>query len=311
MARSIWSGSISFGLVNVPVRIYSAIEEHKLHFHYLHEKDDSPIGYQKVCKKEDKPVPDEEIVKAFEYSKGEYVVMEDEDFEAAQIEGYKTIDITDFVPYEEIDPIYFAKTYYVGPQAGAEKVYSLLVVAMEDSELAAVTKFVMRDKQHVGALRIREGVITLEQLHFADEIRSVKEIKASKRKVERRELQMAQELIKSFTGKWKPEQYKDTYRNELMKVIRAKRKGQEIHRAPEVEEEEPVDLMAALRQSLAAAQRGGKPRRRARRNGGSSTTNGLGDLSRSELEQRARKADIPGRSKMSKDQLMEALAKAS
>jgi DNA end-binding protein Ku len=207
MARSIWSGSITFGLVNVPVRVYSAIEEHKLHFHYLHEKDDSPIGYQKLCKKEDKPVADDEIVKAFEYSKGEYVVMEDEDFEAAQIEGYKTIDITDFVPYEEIDPIYFAKTYYVGPQDGAEKVYSLLVQAMEDSELAAVTKFVMRDKQHLGALRIREGVITLEQLYFADEIRSVKEIKASKRKVERRELQMAQELIKSFTGKWRPEQY--------------------------------------------------------------------------------------------------------
>src|SRR5215204_420902 len=262
MPRAIWTGSITFGLVNVPVRLYSAIEEHKLHFHYLHEKDDSPIGYQKVCKKEDKPVPDKEIVKAFEYPKGEYVFMEDEDFEAAQVEGYKTIDITDFVPYEDIDPIFFAKTYYVGPQDGAEKVYSLLVRAMEDSELAAVTKFVMRDKQHLGALRIREGVITLEQLYFADEIRSIKAIKASKRKVDRRELQMAQSLIKSFTGKWKPEQYKDTYRNELMKVIRAKRKGQEVHRAPEVEEEGPIDLMAALRESVDAAHSGRKPQRR-------------------------------------------------
>ena len=127
MPRALWTGSISFGLVNVPVRLYSAVSEHKLQFHFVHEKDDSPIGYQKICKKEDKPVPDEEIVKAFEYRKGEYVFMEDEDFEAAQVEGYKTIDITDFVPYEEIDPIYFAHTYYVGPSDGAEKVYSLLV----------------------------------------------------------------------------------------------------------------------------------------------------------------------------------------
>ena len=311
MPRSLWTGSITFGLVNVPVRIYSAIEEHKLHFHFLHTKDDSPIGYQKVCKKEDKPVPDDEIVKAFEYSKGEYVVMEDEDFEAAQAAGYKTIDISDFVPYEQVDPIFFAKTYYVGPQEGAEKVYSLLVQAMEDSELAAVTKFVMRDKQHLGLLRIRQGVITLEQLYFADEIRSIKEIKASKRKVGRSEIQMAQELIESFTGEWKPGQYKDTYRNELMKVIRAKRKGKEIHRAPEVEEQEPPDLMEALRQSLEAAQSGRRPKRRARHNGGSSSSDGLKDLSKSELEERAKKADIRGRSSMSKDELADALAKAS
>ena len=111
MPRAIWSGSISFGLVNVPVRMYSAISEHKLHFHFVHEKDSSPIGYQKVCKAEEKPVPDDEIVKAFEFRKGEYVFMEDEDFAAAKAEGYRTIDITDFVPYEDIDPIYFAKTY--------------------------------------------------------------------------------------------------------------------------------------------------------------------------------------------------------
>src|SRR5215831_19963401 len=118
--RSLWSGSITFGLVNAPVRIYSAIAEHKLHFHYLHEKDDSPIGYEKVCKKEDKPVPDSEIVKAFEYAKGKYVYMEEQDFAAAKVEGYKTIDVEAFVNYDEIDPIYFAKTYYVGPEEGGE-----------------------------------------------------------------------------------------------------------------------------------------------------------------------------------------------
>ena len=250
MARSIWSGSISFGLVNVPVRLYSAVSEHKLQFHFVHEKDESPIGYQKVCKKEDRPVPDDEIVKAFEYRKGEYVFMEDEDFEAAQVEGYKTIDITDFVPYEDIDPIFFAHTYYVGPGKGAEKTYSLLVKAMEDSELAAIAKFVMRDRQYLGALRIRDGVITLEQLHFADEIRPVDEIKASRARVSPKEVQMAKQLMKSWTTDWKPEKYEDTYRDALCDVIKAKRKGQEIHRAAAVEEEEAPDLLSALRQSI-------------------------------------------------------------
>jgi DNA end-binding protein Ku len=260
MPRSIWSGSISFGLVNVPVRLYSAVQEHKLHFHFVHEKDNSPIGYQKVCKKEDKPVPDDEIVKAFEFEKGEYVFMEEEDFEAAKVEGYKTIDIVDFVPYEDIDPIFFAKTYYVGPDRGAEKVYSLLVKAMENSELAAVAKFVMRDKQHLGALRIRDGVITLEQLYFADEIRPIDEIKESRARVSSQELEMAARLIESWTTEWKPEKYKDTYREELCAIIRAKRKGQEVHAAPELEEEEPADLLTALRESIERS-RGTAPKR--------------------------------------------------
>src|SRR3954469_17385151 len=204
MPRSIWSGSISFGLVNVPVRLYSAVQEHKLQFHFVHEKDNSPIGYEKICKKEDKPVPDDEIVKAFEFEKGEYVFMEEQDFAAAKVEGYKTIDIVDFVPYEDIDPIFFAKTYYLGPDRGAEKVYSLLVKAMEESELAGIAKFVMRDKQHLGALRIRDGVITLEQLYFADEIRPMDEIKASRARVSQQELEMAGRLIQSFTTEWKP-----------------------------------------------------------------------------------------------------------
>src|SRR6187200_2191450 len=191
MPRALWTGSISFGLVNVPVRLYSAVSEHKLHFQLLHEKDESPIGYQKICKLEEKPVPDKEIVKAFEYRKGEYVYMADEDFQAARVEGYRTIDITDFVPYEQIDPIYFAHTYYVAPQDGSEKVYSLLVKAMEDSELAGIAKYVMRDRQYLGALRVREGVITLEQLYFADELRPVDELKPKRARVEKQELEMA------------------------------------------------------------------------------------------------------------------------
>ncbi|MFL6011489.1 MAG: Ku protein [Gaiellaceae bacterium] len=266
MPRSIWSGSISFGLVNVPVRLYPAIQEHKLHFHLVHEKDNSPIGYEKICKKEGEPVPEDEIVKAFEFDKGEFVFMEEEDFAAAKVEGYKTIDIVDFVAYEDIDPIFFAKTYYVGPDRGAEKVYSLLVKAMEDSELAGISKFVMRDKQHLGALRIRDGVITLEQLYFADEIRELDEIKATKARVSKQELEMAERLIESWTTEWKPEKYKDTYRDELCAIIKAKRKGKEIHAAPDVEEEEPTDLMTALRESI--ERQHGTTRKRTRRSAG-------------------------------------------
>jgi DNA end-binding protein Ku len=315
MPRALWTGSISFGLVNVPVRLYSAISEHKLQFHFVHQKDDSPIGYQKICKKEDKPVPEKEIVKAFEYRKGKYVYMEDEDFEAARIEGYKTIDITDFVPYEQIDPIYFAHTYYVGPQDGAEKVYSLLVKAMEDLELAGIAKFVMRDRQYLGALRVREGTITLEQLYFADEVRPVEEIKPKRARVEKRELEMAQQLIDSFSGDWKPEQYKDTYRDALCEVIEAKRKGKEVHVAAEPEEEQPTDLMTALRASVEASKGG-----RRRPSPASSSSNGangasgsddLEELSKGELDKRAKKAEIEGRSKMSKDELIDALRSAA
>jgi DNA end-binding protein Ku len=312
--RPIWSGSISFGLVNVPVRLYSAVSEHKLQFHFVHEKDSSPIGYEKICKKEDKPVPEEEIVKAFEYSKGEYVFMEDEDFEAARVEGYKTIEITDFVPYEDIDPIFFAHTYLVGPGNGAEKTYSLLVKAMEDSELAAIAKFVMRDRQYLGALRIREGLITLEQLHFADEIRDVGEIKPSRARVSKQELEMARQVIESWTTEWKPEKYKDTYRDALMEVIKAKRKGREVHAAAEVEHEEPPDLITALRESIERGKGRTRTARKASSSNGSARQHRgpeLENLPKSELDKRAKKAGIEGRSKMTKAELARALEKAA
>ena len=264
--RAIWSGSITFGLVNAPVRIYSAIQEHKLHFNLLHRKDDSPIGYEKICKKEGKPVDDDEIVKAFEYRKGEFVYMEEEDFAAAKVEGVRTIEITDFVPYADIDPIFFAKTYFIGPDEGAEKVYSLLVRAMEGSELAGIAKFVMRDKQHLGCLRVRDGALTLEQLYFADEIRPIGEIKPRKARVEKRELDMAQSLIENFATEWDPTRYEDTYRDELCAVIKAKRKGKDVHEAAEVEEpEEAIDLMEALRQSVERTKSGRRTTRKTTR----------------------------------------------
>lgn len=289
--------------------MYSAITEHKLHFHFVHEQDESPIGYQKICKLEDRPVPDEEVVKAFEFKPGEYVFMADEDFEAARVEGYKTIEITDFVPSEQIDPIYFAHTYYLGAQEGGEKVYSLLVRAMEESGLAGIAKFVLRERQHLGVLRVRDGVLALEQLYFADEIRPVDELKPAGGRVSKEELAMAEQLIDNFSGDFKPGKYKDTYRDALCEVIRAKRAGKDVHHAAEPEEAAPPDLLEALRASIDAA--GGRARARRRRSPRDGREEELASLSRSELEDRARRAQIRGRSKMSKGELIEALSEAA
>jgi DNA end-binding protein Ku len=255
--RALWTGSITFGLVNVPVRVYSAVHEHKLQFHLVHEKDDSPIGYQKICKVEDKPVPSDEIVKAYEFQKGEFVQLTDEDFEAVQVEGQHTIDLQDFVPYEDIDPVYFAHTYLVGPQSGGEKTYALLVKAMEKSGLAGIGKFVMRSRQYLGCLRVRDGVLTLEQLHFADEIDEPKGILPDKLPaVAGKELDMALTLIEGFSGEWEPEKYEDTYTAALREVVKAKRRGKDVHELREPEDAEaPPDLMEALRLSIEQSQK--------------------------------------------------------
>jgi DNA end-binding protein Ku len=263
--RSLWTGAISFGLVNVPVRVYTAVHEHRLRFHLVHEADDGPIGYEKVCKLEDKPVPDDEIVKAFEVSKGKLVHLSDEDFEAAQVEGSaRTFELEDFVPYEQIDPTFFAHTYLVGPQDGAEHAYALLVKAMEDSGLAGIGKFVMRNRQYLGCLRVRDRVLTLEQMHFADEVDPPKGIVPSKLpNVSGKELDLATSLIESLAGDWKPSKYKDTYTDALMAVIKRKQKGEDVHVAPEQDEEAPPDLMEALRLSMEAMQKRGGTRARA------------------------------------------------
>jgi DNA end-binding protein Ku len=303
MPRAIWTGAIQFGLVNVPIRMYSAIEEHTLHFNLLHEKDDGRIGYEKICKDEGKPVPDDEIVKAFEIEKGEYVYVRDEDFEvAAAQENYHSIDIRDFVPYEEIDPIFFERTYYLGPADGSERVYALLVKAMEDSELAGIATFVMRDRQHLGCLRVRDGVITLERMHFADEIRPVDEIRPRRPKVEQKELRMARQLMDSYTGSFEPEKYEDTHRDTLREIIRAKAKGEEIHRPATEEPERPPDLMEALRRSIEASKRRGDTRGDGDR---------LEQLTKEELYELAKKADISGRSQMGRDELIDALQQAA
>ena len=272
MPRAIWSGSISFGLVNAPVKMYSAIDEHDLELHLVHEKDGSPIGYRKVCKKEDEEVPADEIVKAYEASDGKLVYLTDADFRAAEEESYRTIEILDFVPHAEIDPIVFQRTYYLGPAEGAEKVYALLVKAMEESELSAVARYVFRDRQQLGTLRVRDGVITLENMYFADEIRPTEDIVPGRRpRVDKKELEMAGTLIERFTSSFDHSKYEDEYQAKLRAVVRRKLKGQEVHAPAAKEREAPSDLLEALRASVESAKRstGSKSRARGSSNGSS------------------------------------------
>jgi Ku protein len=264
--RAIWSGSIAFGLVSVPVRMQSAVKEHKLEFHFVHEPDGGRIGYQKVCKAEDKPVPDDEIVKAFELEKEKWVYLTDEDFESAELDKVqRTIDIQAFVPQEEIDPIFFERTFYLTPQDSGEKPYALLARALEKTGLVAVATFVMRDREHLACLRVRDGVIQLERMHFADEVRPTKGLAPKGVRVAKTELDMAVNLVEQVSGTFDPKRFKDTYRDRLLQLIRAKEKGETVEVAEEVAEaEEPVDLMAALRESVAAARKS-KPKRGRRR----------------------------------------------
>jgi DNA end-binding protein Ku len=275
MPRAIWSGSISFGLVNAPVKMYSAIDEHDLELHLVHEKDGSRIGYEKVCKKEGKEVPADEIVKAYDPGGGKLVYLTDEGFRAAEDESYRAIEILDFVPHDEIDPIVFQRSYFLGPAEGAEKVYALLLKAMEASGLSAVARYVFHDKQQLGTLRVRDGVITLENMYFADEIRPTEGVLPKRLpRVDKRELELAETLIERFTSRFDHSKYEDVYRERLLEVVKQKRKGKDVHVPAAEEPSAPPDLFEALRASVEAARgssgaskRGSSKGRRAPRRG--------------------------------------------
>jgi DNA end-binding protein Ku len=254
--RAIWTGAISFGLVNAPVRMYTAITEKDLRFNQLHEPDGGRIGYVKVCKVDNEPVPADEIVKGYEISKGEYVQMSDEDFQAARGEQHRGITIHDFVPADQIDPIYFERTYYLGPEEGAgEAIYALLVEAMERSGLSAIATYVHHDRENLACLRVREGVITLERMFFDDEVRSTEGIVPSQSKVDAKQLKMAEDLIGAYTSDFEPDRYKDTYRERLLAIVEQKRDGKTT-KAPEPEAAPPApDLVAALTASLEVARK--------------------------------------------------------
>jgi len=298
--RAIWTGSIAFGLVNAPVRMYAAIDEHDLDLHLVHVRDGSRIGYVKVCKEEGEPVPDDEIAKGLEVD-GELVLLEPEDFEAAESEAYKAIDILAFVRHDEIDPINYERSFYLGPQEGAEKVYALLVEALRRAELTGVVRYVFHDREQLGALRVRDGVLVLAKMHHADEVRPLEDIRPAKAaKVDERELELALTLVERFSGEFDPTAYEDRYRERLLAIVRKKRRGGEVERVRPQEPKETSDLLAALQESVA--------RHSGRRGRGTGRgRNGLASLTVEELAEKARALDIAGRSKMTKDELVAAI----
>jgi DNA end-binding protein Ku len=266
MARPIWSGTISFGLVSVPVRMYSATESKELKFHFLHKDDLSPIGYDKVRKDTGEHVDPDDIVRGFEIEKGRFVELNDEDLDRLDIELTHSIDICDFVDIEEIDPIYFRKAYYLLPGSGAEKPYRLLLRALEESGKVGIAKVVIRKKQHLAALRPWNGLILLETMYFADEIRKPESVDAGG-KLRPAEVEMARSLVDNLSDSFDPEKYDDTYRKELLDLLREKADTGEISApAEEPEEAEVVDLMSALRESVERTKR---QQAGSRRSGGS------------------------------------------
>jgi DNA end-binding protein Ku len=265
MPRSIWSGTISFGLVSVPVRMYAATESKELRFHFLTKDDLQPIGYDKVRKDTGEHVDPDEIVRGFEVEKGRYVELTDEDIDRLDIELTHSIDICDFVEIDEIDPIYFRKAYYLQPDQGAEKPYRLLLAALEESGKVAIAKVVIRNKQHLACLRPWEGTLVLETMYFADEVRKPESVDG-RGELRKAEVDMARSLVDNLTADFDPEKYDDTYRKELLALLKEKAETGEISTPLEERDEgEVVDLMSALRESVERTKRQRKRKTPARR----------------------------------------------
>jgi DNA end-binding protein Ku len=263
MARAIWSGTISFGLLNVPVRLFSAVARRNIALREIRESDNSRIKHKRVAEGTDEEVPYENIVKAYELTPGQYVPLSKDEMAALAPEKTRAIDVQDFVDIEEIDPMYFDSPYYLGPADGAEKAYSLLAAAMESSGKAAISRFVFRNKEHLAAIRASDGVLTLTTMRFHDEVVPPSELDDAlpdkKPKVAKREQQMAEQLIDSLSTEFEPGAYKDEYREQLLALIEQKAEGKEIV-APETEAPKATkapDLMAALEESIAAVKEKG------------------------------------------------------
>jgi DNA end-binding protein Ku len=255
MPRPIWTGALTFGLVNIPVQLQSAVRaKEKIHFRLLRKEDHSPIKYERIAQKDDEPVPWKDIVKGYEYSKGKFVVLDDEDFKAAAIDSTKTIEILDFVGADEIDPRYFETPYYMTPAKGGDKAYALLREAIKNTGKIGIGKITMRTNSlHLAGVKAVEDALVLEIMRFGDELVDASEFKfPSDSGVRPQELQMATQLVENLSSEFDPSKYTDDYHDNLMKIIKAKMKGKKI----EVEEPEApestqvVDLIARLQESL-------------------------------------------------------------
>jgi DNA end-binding protein Ku len=259
MPRALWKGSISFGLVNIPIELHTAVRDHRPHFRMLHAKDKSPVKFQRVCIRDGHPVSWDDLVKGYEYQKGHFVVLTKEDFEAAAVEKTRRVDIIDFVKAEEIDDRFFETPYYLVPSKGAERAYTLLREAIRESGRIGIAKFILRDAQHLAAVEAIQQAIVLTVMRFADELVDVGQFELpGDSGIRKSELDMAKALVDNLAAEWNPAKYTDEYRDNLMKVIRAKVKGKPIklEAAAEPRQAEVVDLMERLRRSL--EQSGGK-----------------------------------------------------
>jgi DNA end-binding protein Ku len=350
MARSIWTGVITFGLASLPVGLYTATEDHTVHFHQLQRGTADRIRNRRVNERTGREVPSENIVKGYELAEGEYIVVEPDELDQIAPGRSQTIDITDFVDLAEIEPVYFDRTYYVAPR-GKEytKVYELLRAALEESDKAGIATFVMRGKQYLTALRAEERLLVLQTLHWADEVRDPgKELPElpSRRAGKGKELTLATQLVDALSAPWEPGRYRDTYEEKVRELVQAKAEGHKIAVAEEAPQATNViDLMSVLQGSLdqargqktaaepqpakkaparkttrkPAAKAAKRPARTAPPKTARSTSKarqrstGKGDLrqlSKAELYQRATEQGIEGRSKMSREQLVDALTRA-
>jgi DNA end-binding protein Ku len=255
MARAIWKGNISFGLVNIPIALYSATRREELKFRLLRKSDLSPVNYRRVAEKDGKEVPWEQIVKGYEYEKGKYVVLKNEDFERVDLEATQTVDIQDFVDQGEIDPMFFYKPYYLEPQKGGDKAYVLLRDALKDSGKVGIAKVVIKTRQYLAGVKPEDSALVLELMHFADELADPAKLHVPKKtEVGKREMNMAKSLVDSMSSKWNPEKYKDDYREALMEVIEEKVEsgGKEIEEKPKKAPKPTkiIDLVSVLQKSL-------------------------------------------------------------
>ncbi|HOK44031.1 MAG TPA: Ku protein [Thermoclostridium caenicola] len=255
--HTMWKGSISFGLVNIPVKMFAATEDKDIRFKTLHKKCRTPIRQERVCPTCQETISPDDLVRGFEYEPGRFVLIDDEDLEAIKPATAKTAEILDFVDLREIDPIYFDKSYYLAPQENSgHKAYSLLCQAMQKTGRIAVAKITIRSKQSLAVIRVLNNILILETIFYPDEVRPVSLIPGIPQdvRIEERELAMAEQLIENLTTEFRPEKYRDEYREELLELIRKKAEGEEIVSAPEAPQRNVVDLMAALQASLQQTQ---------------------------------------------------------
>lgn len=263
MSHSVWKGALSFGLIHIPVRVYSASRARELKFKLLHNKDLSEIRYARICKSDGKEIPWEDIVKGYEYRPGDYVVLTDEDFEKANIKKTKTIEILDFTDEGQIDTIYYETPYYLEPEKGAEKAYALLREALKSSNKVAVGRFVVRNHEHLGVIKPHDNVLVLNQLRYDSEIINPKGLNIPKKEsIPKKELEIALDLIDQLTKPFKPRDYSDTYTDEIKEVIAKKAKGKKVTiKKGQIPKATKVhDIMSLLKESLEQHKK--KPKRR-------------------------------------------------